>query len=521
MLDCQLFGLWAGGHLVVNTLIHIANVLLVFQLLRLTTGARWRSALVAALFALHPLHVESVAWAPERKDTLAAFFGLLSLLAYVRYVAVPTAGRYFATAFWLALGLMAKPMLVTWPFVMLLLDYWPLRRLNAFAAIWPRLREKFPFVALAGASMIITVIAQEHGGAVRGLVEAPLWFRFSNATVSYVRYLALTFWPHDLAVYYPFSEFTVSMPKTVGAVVFLAAITAFAAAQIKVRPYLLIGWLWFIGTLVPVIGVVQVGGQVMADRYHYLPSIGLFIALVFGAASLLEQWSVPTAAKAALAGIPLLAAIPLTVLQVQRWRDSDTLFSHTLRVTPPNLIIEHNYGLVLGHAGRFEQAAEHFTRALAIKPDFFDALLNLGITYSQERRPDEAVPVFLRAIAVDPASAKAHQQLGLAYANLNRDDAAVAELERSVQLAPGDPDTRANLGLVLMRQRKIPEATAQLREALRLDPNHAEAHNNLGLLLLATGQARESIPYFEAALRIKPDLAVARQNLERARAQTR
>lgn len=521
MVDVQFFGLWAGGHLLVNTLIHIANVLLVFQLLRLTTGARWCSALVAALFALHPLHVESVAWAAERKDTLAAFFGLISLLAYVRYVAAPSAGRYLATALWLALGLMAKPMLVTWPFVMLLLDYWPLRRLNALPAIWSRVREKLPLFALAAASMIITVVAQTEGGAVRDLVEAPVWFRFSNAIVSYVRYLALTFWPHDLAVYYPFAQSTVTTAQTVGAFVLLAVITVFAGWQVKKRPYLLVGWLWFIGTLVPVIGLVQVGGQVMADRYHYLPSVGLFTALVFGAASLFEQWRIPTAAKAALAGLPLLAAIPLTALQVQRWRDSDTLFTHTLRVTPPNLIIEHNYGLVLGHVGRFEQAAAHFTRALAIKPDFFDALLNLGITRSQQRRLDDAVPFFQRAIAVDPASAKAHQQLGLAYANLNRDSAAAAELERAAQLALGDADTRANLALILMRQRRIPEATAQLGEALRLNPNHAEAHNNLGLLLLATGQARESIPHFEAALRIKPDLAVARQNLERAQAQTR
>ncbi len=519
MLDSQLFGLWAGGHLLVNTLVHLANVLLVFQLLRLTTGARWRSALVAALFALHPLHVESVAWAAERKDTLAACFGLLSLLAYVRYVAAPSAGRSLLTALALALGLMAKPMLVTWPFVMLLLDFWPLRRFRALADLWPRLREKLPLFALVAASMIITVIAQKSGGAVRDLVEAPLWFRLSNALVSYVRYLALTFWPHDLAVYYPFAPSTVTPGKTLGAALLLMAITALALVQIKARPYLLIGWLWFLGTLVPVIGLVQVGGQVMADRYHYLPSIGLFLALVFGAASLCEKWKLPTAAQAALAGLPILAAIPLTVLQIQRWRDSETLFTHTLRVTPPNLIIEHNYGLVLGHAGRFEEAAQHFTRALAIKPDFFDALLNLGITRSQQHRSEEAVPFFQRALQSDPGSAKAHQQLGLAYANLQQDSAATAELERAAQLDPRDPDTRANLGLILMRQRKIPEATAQLEEALRLNPNHAEAHNNLGLLLLATGQARASIPHFEAALRVRPDLAVARQNLERARAQ--
>jgi len=297
MVDSQIFGLNAGGHLFVNALIHVTNTLLLFVFLKRVTGATWRSAIVAALFALHPLHVESVAWAAERKDTLATFFGLLCLLAYVRYVEKPSAKNYVLMAVWLALGLMAKPMLVSWPFVLLLLDYWPFRRVERrladgskrFAKGWlPLVREKLPLFCLVVPSMVVTYIAQAQSSAVSSLISAPLSWRLANSLVSYAKYLILTFWPRDLAIYYPFPHHATSIWQWAVAVIVLGVITVVAFRNALERSYLIVGWLWFLGTLVPVIGLVKVGDQAMADRYTYIPSIGLFIVfalVIFGGAN--------------------------------------------------------------------------------------------------------------------------------------------------------------------------------------------------------------------------------------------
>src|SRR5436190_2831460 len=347
MIDSQLFGMKAGGHLLVNALIHTANTLLLFWFLLRTTHARWSSALVAALFALHPLHVESVAWASERKDTLSTFFGLLSLIAYTRYAEAPSIRRYAWTAVTLALGLLAKPMLVTWPFLMLLLDYWPLGR---FAAVIPSeveaatqppqaarpgfqsrrttskltprgpstslgmtikklIIEKIPLFVLVAASAVVTSIAQSRAGAVRTFTEVPVALRLWNALVSYAKYLLRAFWPNDLAVFYPWPKGGIPAWQVIGAAVLLIGITAFCVFERKIRPYLIVGWLWFMGTLVPVIGLVQVGGQSIADRYFYIPSIGLFIAIVFGVANIAETRRVPPWLSAAIAaGILLVLA---------------------------------------------------------------------------------------------------------------------------------------------------------------------------------------------------------------------
>ena len=387
MIDCQLFGANAGRHLLVNTLIHAANTLLIFYFLFRTTHARWPSALVAALFALHPLHVESVAWASERKDTLSTFFGLLSLIAYVRYAEARSISRYAWVAVTLGLGLLAKPMLVTWPFVMLLLDYWPLRRLadpmtkqlprgashrEAATGIGSLALEKLPLFVLVAVSTIITLLAQSHGGAVRTFAAAPVGFRLSNGVVSYAKYLLLMFWPNNLAVYYPLPPTGIPSWQVVGAALLLIGITALCLFQRRNRPYLIVGWLWFLGTLVPVIGFVQVGGQTMADRYFYIPSIGLFIALVFGLADLAKSWRIAPSLSAGIAAGVLLILATLTNAQVQRWRDSLTLFEHTLAVTPPNLHIEYNLGLAMGGSGRYDEAAAHFEKALQIDPNFYD-----------------------------------------------------------------------------------------------------------------------------------------------------
>lgn len=526
MIDSQLFGMNAGGHLLVNALIHVANTLLVFWFLSRTTHARWPSALVAALFALHPLHVESVAWAAERKDTLSTFFGLLSLISYTRYAEGHSRKWYAWTALTLALGLLAKPMLVTWPFVMLLLDYWPLRRLsestsrkNFLVSIAPLVREKLPLFAMAAASCVITFFAQSHGAAVRTFTDIPIVLRLSNALVSYAKYLMLTFWPHDLAVYYPFTPTGIPAWQIIGAAFLLIGITAFCLFQRKSRPYLSVGWLWFLVTLVPVIGIVQVGGQTMADRYFYIPSIGFFIALVFGLAGIAQTRRLAASLIASIASGVLLVLAILTNAQIHLWRDSFTLFEHALAVTPPNLPIENSLGIAMDNSGRYDGAAAHFEKALQVQRDHYEVLVNMGVTrYHQDQLP-EAIEYYQAAIRSQPDAPEAHAQLCLALWKQNRNEAAYDEVHRASQLAPKDANIRNYLGIALGRLGRFPEAIDQLHEALRLNSNSAEAHNNLGLALVASGKPRDSIPEFEAALRLSPELKGAADNLRRAQAQ--
>jgi Flp pilus assembly protein TadD len=540
MIDTQLFGAFAGGHLLVNALIHTANTVLLFWFLLRTTRARWSSALVAALFALHPLHVESVAWAAELKDTLSTFFGLLSLIAYVRYAEAPSIRRYAWVAITLALGLMAKPMLVTWPFVMLLLDYWPLRRFmvgtsrcdvrippqrrdgvptssHGWSVVRSLVVEKIPLFALVAASAVITSVAQSYAGAVRTFTELPLTLRLSNALISYAKYLLRAFWPNDLAVFYPW----VRMPawQIAGAAFLLIGITAFCFFQRKIRPCLIVGWLWFLGTLVPVIGLVQVGGQTMADRYFYIPSIGLFIAIVFGLADIAERRRIAPWIGAAIANAVLLIFATLTNAQIQLWSNSFTLFKHTLAVAPRNVAIESNLGLALQRSGQLDEAAAHFEKALQIQPNDYVSQFYMGIARFYQGRIPEAIEHAKAAIQLQPDSARAHNLLGMALANQNRNDTALDEMRRAAELAPTDAEIRNGLGTVLARLGKVPEAFEEFHEALRLDPKNAPAHNNLGLLLLESGKPQESIPEFEAALQLNPALKAAADGLRQAQAQ--
>jgi Tfp pilus assembly protein PilF len=437
---------------------------------------------------------------------------------------------------------MAKPMLVTWPFVMLLLDYWPLER---FAAVIPSgveesrgktsklthrgpstslgmtikklVVEKLPLFIFVATSAVITFLAQSHEGAVRTLAHDPIARRLSIALVAYAKYLLLTFWPNDLAVYYPFAG--ISAWQIFSAALLLIGISMFCFLQRKSAPYLIVGWLWFLGTLVPVIGLVQVGGQIMADRYFYIPSIGLFIALVFGLAHIARDGRVAPAISAGIAGVILLVLATLTNAQIQRWRNSFTLFEHTLAVTPPNLRIEHNLGVALGASDRYDEAAAHFAKALQIDPHFYDGLVAMGVTRAHQGQLREAIDYFQAAIRSQPDAPKARVQLAHALWNEKRDEEALEEMRHASQLAPKDADIRADFGLALALANRIPEAVEQLHETLRTNSNNAEAHNNLGLALLASGKARESIPEFEAALRLKPALKGAADNLQRAQAQ--
>jgi protein O-mannosyl-transferase len=524
-------------------------------LLLRTTRARWSSALVAALFALHPLHVESVAWASERKDTLSTFFGLLSLIAYTRYAEAPSIRRYAWTAIMLAVGLMAKPMLVTWPFVMLLLDYWPLgrfRRSDVRSQLvrameipagashplrdlnrpggsgepplpqnpWRGLvAEKLPLFALVAASAVVTSLAQSRAGAVSTFTVLPLAVRLSNALVSYAKYLLRAFWPNDLAVFYPWPKGGIPAWQIIGAALLLIGITAFCVFERKIRPYLIVGWLWFLGTLVPVIGLVQVGGQTMADRYFYIPSIGLFIALVFGLADIAERRRIAPWISAAMANVVVVVLAALTNAQIHRWTDSFTLFKHTLTVAPRNFAIEGALGYALQRSGQLDEAAAHFEKAIQIQPNDQASQLYMGVARFHQGRVPEAIKHAKAAIWLRPDSAKAHNLLGMALAKQNRNDAALDEVGRASELDPKDAEIRNNLGLTLARLGRVPEALGEFHEALRLDPKNASAHSNLGLLLLASGKPWESIREFEAALQINPDLEAAAEGLRQAQAQ--
>ena len=528
MIDCQLFGLSAGKHLLVSVFIHVANTLLLFVFLNKVTGSKWRSATVAALFALHPLHVESVAWISERKDTLSTFFGFLCLLAYARYVENFSARSYSLVVLWLALGLMAKPMIVSWPFLLLLLDYWPLRRvswqaaetLKSFtASLWPLIREKLPLFCLAFGSMVVTYIAQVRGEAVAGLTAAPLSWRLANALVAYAKYLLLTVWPHDLAIYYPAPEQTAPVWQWGIALVLLVTVTTLALRNVRKRPYLATGWFWFLGTLIPVIGFVQVGSQAMADRYTYVPSVGLFVLIIFGLADLAHAWQVRRSWLAPAAVFSVLILASLTIVQISRWRDSETLFNYVLSVTSDNRVVQNNLGSALGQQGKHAEAIPHFEEALRIKPDYLDALENMGLAFLNLGKHGEAMTVYQRALAVKPDSGKMHLGLGEALAGQGKNDDALEEFLRAGQLAPNDFDVRINLGQMLTRQNRYSEAIANLNEALRLNPNSAEAHNDLGIAFIMTGHPEESLRHFSMAIQLKPEMTAAQDNLKRAQKQ--
>jgi protein O-mannosyl-transferase len=472
MLDVEMFGLDAGWHHLVNVLLHAIATLLLFAFLNRTTHARWPSAMVALLFALHPLHVESVAWIAERKDTLAALFWFLTLWAYVRYVEKPGIGRYLPVLGSFVLGLMSKPMIVTLPFVLLLIDVWPLRRRFA-------LREKIPFFALSAASAIVTYLAQAGSGAVDAL-PIPLAMRVENALISYCIYIAKMFWPTGLAVFYPY-QLDIPAWQAAGAALAILGISALTLRAFKTHSYLAVGWFWYLGTLVPVIGLIQVGAQARADRYTYVPMVGLSIMLAWGLADVAHRWPRSKNVVVPLAAAACVVCAILTSLQVQYWRDSASLFQHALDSTERNDIAHHNLGaFLMTIPGRQSEAVEHLEASLKIRPD----------------------------------SAKAHTDLGTALSSFpDRLPDAVAQYEASLRIAPGLAITHNNLGNTLSKLDKLPEAIGEYRAALRIDPAYAEAHNNLGSALARSGRSSEAMGEFQKALRLKPDYAEARQNL--------
>ena len=524
MADCGLFGVNPRAHHLVNVAFHLANTLLLFELLRRMTGQWGRSAVVAALFALHPLHVESVAWVAERKDVLCGLFFLLALLAYRAYAGKPSAARYGAVAALFTLSLMAKPMAVTLPFVLMLLDYWPLGRWtgadkDGLAAGRVRcVLEKMPLLALAVLSCIVTVAAQRHAGAIQSAEVFPWSMRLANVPIAYLQYLFKTFWPAHLAAFYPHPGPMAGMRLfRVGAgVLGLLLVSAGVWLSRRKTPYLLAGWCWFVGMLVPAIGIVQVGAQGMADRYTYLPLIGVFIAVVWGVADAGQTMRLPRVLMAGMAIAVLAACGVAASAQLQYWKDSVTLFTHALKTTGPNEFVRCALGKALLEEGRLPEAAEELLAALELDDYLTQAHTALGVVYLKQGRLADASNHLEQALRLDPNDTDAHIGLGNALNRLGRSEEAVQHYQAVLCLMPDSAEARAGLGAAFLKQDRWRDAQRELEEALRIDPRLATAHVDYGLCLQQNGARDEAIGQFAEALRLDSANAFAHINLGQA-----
>ena len=555
MLDVQLLGLNPGRHHLVNVLFHIANALLLFLVLRRMTKALWPSAFVAALFALHPLHVESVAWVAERKDVLSTLFWLLTMGAYIFYVERPGYRRYLPVLGFFALGLMSKPMLVTLPFVLLLLDYWPLGRLrpnmqdrgtprNApspekpagkkrkaagpspqsivpvkehaappgqWSMIRPLLLEKVPLFVFSILSSAVTILTQER--AMQSLQKLPAAERIANALVSYGMYLEKTFWPRDLAVFYPRPD-AYPLWQVLGAALLLLAATFLVIRYAKRFPYLGVGWLWYLGTLVPVIGLVQVGLQAMADRYSYVPLIGIFIMIAWGVPDCFQRWSHRRIALGVLSGVAILSCIVVTWVQLQFWQDNVALYRHTLKVTTGNFITNNSLGAAFSAQGKNDDAITHFRAAVGIKPEYAEAWYNLGNAYEKSGQIAKAIEAYQQALRINPEYAEAWNNLGIAYGRAGVKEKAVEAFQRALQKNPEYAEAWNNLGAAYGEENGQTAKTFEaFRQALRINPEYTEAWNNLGIAYGRTGQTAKAIETFQQAVRVNPGNVQAWYNL--------
>ncbi len=486
MLDCQMYGLNAGGYHLTNVLLHAVTVVLLFLVLQWMTGCLWPSALVTVLFAVHPLRVESVAWVTERKDVLSGSFFMLTLGAYVGYAIHRFSfGRYLAVMVFFALGLMAKATLVMLPLVLLLLDYWPLGRMtpaatrdtpvpscgrgDRFSLLMRLLLEKVPLLALVAVSCVVTVWAQRE--ALVPVEQLPLWWRVGNALISYVTYLGQSFYPVGLAVLYPRPGLDLPFWKVFGALLVLVSITAAALLGRRRCPYLLVGWLWYLGMLLPVIGLVQFGVQAVADRFSYLPQIGLCIALVWAVADACRFWPYRGWVCGIISVLVLVAMMGCAWRQTGYWCDSETLWTHALACTSRNHVAHNNLGLILAGRGRLDKAIAHYQKALEIKPDFAEAQGSFGELLASQGNFDEALRHYRAALRLDPHSVLGH-----------------------IQVAG-----------VLSRQGNTHEAESHFREALRLEPSSAQAYGGLAMALQQQGKTEEALRCYDESLRLRPD----------------
>ncbi len=562
MLDCQWHGPRPGGHHLTSLLLHVANTLLLFVGLRRITGALWRPALVAALFALHPLHVESVAWVAERKDVLSTFFVLLTLGAYVRYAqgkaenrkqkaetggpflssdlqplpspssrgpvvlssCLPrplSSGHYWLSLLFFGCALMSKPMVITLPLLLLLLDYWPLCRfqLSTINSRHPAIRllllEKLPFAMAALLTGWITLEVAARQGSLPSGLQCPLSARMANATISYARYFLQTFWPGDLAVFYPFPA-TFSVWCVVGAGLLLAGISVTAGCLVRRRPYVAVGWLWYLVTLLPVIGLIQLAGYSHADRYTYVPLIGVFLLLAWGAHDLTRHWRHQAIIASAASAAGILLCVALTRQQLGYWQNSETLFRHALACTSNNFVAHHCLGLVSTAQARWTEASQHFELALEANPGWAEARYGLGWVSAAQGKWNDAIQQYELALESNPRLAKVHGNLALALARQGRWEEAIPHCELALESNPNLAEVHYCLGLALAAQGNSTEAIPHFEQAVQLRPGFAEAHSNLAAALLGQRKWDEAVQHGQLALQANPGLAEAHFNLAKA-----
>ena len=621
MADCQVFGMRPWGHHLTSVLLHALNAGLVFAWLQQMTGAAWRSLMVAALFAFHPLRVEPVVWVDERREVLGACFGLLTLMAYVRYAqgrmqnaecrmqkagggrsrsgsggrwsfsSLPSSVFYFLSLGFYACGLMSKPTIVTWPFVMLLLDYWPLGRMknaecspvkwradftgqgmqNAEASdtdyaprntlqvsrftfdsrqsqiLWRLVREKIPFFVLAGMSIVVTILVQQLGGSLASGRYNPIGARLGNAVYSYGWYLGKLFWPADLAMFYPHPGYW-PLGKVVLVGGLILGVSVLVGLGWRRYPYLLVGWLWYCGVLVPNSQVVQTYKMARADRWTYLPLLGALILIVWGACELTRRWRYQVLGMSVAGGVAIVLCLALTRHQIGYWKDSETMARHSLAVTgdnewslamlggaldrkgqsdeairhyqealrlePDDPTVRHLLGIALGRRGRIDEAITQFQETVRLAPAYPLAHYNLGNTLLEKGRIDEAIRQYQEVIRLLPNYVEPYNNLGLALARKGQTDEAITQYREALRLQPDDPDIHFNLGAVLARRGQLDEAIRHYQETLRRQPDRAEVHNNLGAAFQQQGHTGEAIREFQEALRLKPDYAEARRNLD-------
>ena len=524
MLDCQLYGLKPGGHHATNVILHIITVLLLFRVLREMTGAVWKSAIVAALFAVHPLHVESVAWVSERKDVLSAMFFLLMLGAYVRYARAPSMTRYLLVAVLFAAGLMSKPMLVSVPAILLLLDYWPLRRFEQPSSTTGKTKivnsgnqpctrqwlflEKIPLFVLAGGSCVATFVLQKR--ATGAIPPLPFLWRVENAFVSYMIYVWKTLWPTHLAVFYPHPNNTLPIWVVILAMMLLLAITVSAIVFRNKRPYVFTGWSWYLVMLMPVIGLIQVGEQGHADRYTYLPHIGLFLLAVWFAADVAAIRESRSRFATATAAVIILALASAAFIQASYWRNSETLWTHALDVTSDNDVAHNNLGYLRVDQGELDKAIAHFEAALEIRSRKLDphydvgsafVQMNLADALARKGQPDEALVHYEQAIRLQPNYANAYYNRGNVLFTKGRIDEAMADWEKTLQIQPNDADAHTCIGNAFLRQSSPKEAIAHYEKAMALAPGDPHSRNNIAWVLATSSDAsiRDGVKAVELA----------------------
>ena len=526
MLDAQVFGLRPSGYHFSNVFLHTIAVLLLFLVLKRMTGALWRSAFVATLFAIHPLRVESVAWISERKDVLSGVFFMLTLGAYLRYAKRPSISRYLTVLVAFALGLLSKAMLVTLPFVLLLLDYWPLQRfarlpgkneengrLDALPLTSPRrlLLEKAPLFVLTAAVSVATWFAQRQ--AFESSQGWPLGWRINNALITTWTYLRQMLWPTDLALFYPHPKGNIPLWSAGLAFLLLVLTTAAVINWRKRYPYLVTGWFWYLGMLVPVIGIVQVGLQAHADRYTYLPQIGIYLLLTWGIADLTRTWRARKAILSAAAALITLAAMNIAWIQTSYWSNAERLWTQVLAVTQNNDVAERGLGTALLKLGRVDEAITHDREAVRLRPGDPDLLTNLANALAQKKKLPEAIEQYGAVVVLRPRDGEARRNLGKALLQTGARAEGLAELREALRIQPNDSDASYTLGSAFLEQGELNEAIAHFRKAIEADPKNHPAHYNLAIALSRKGQFDDAIAEFQETLRLQPEHADAYNNL--------